>query len=489
MEYRVDDFVELIDEEIKLIGDFPEKEITGMLQEVMQESAVLFVDGKSVAVSDVNRVFLLDEAQEKWELFVPDTVFEQGETSFFSAQQIETLVGEEVKLVHMVEEDEVQVKSKIEFFDAENKLVYLTSQLDTPIALDDIVYIYIKDENGEEVELVPDNYFPSNEEDEYLPVQFRQFMYKYIRLVLPIPDSDEDVLEFKGKLIQVDEVEEFLVIKEFPTLKILVTEILEAYLITNNGDEQYIVPVIISGEDFSGVFGSDDKSGVYTHDLLNYLLGRFIKLRVEFEVESELKGELMEVNEGTIKLAGSDNLIPIEQIDAVFAKDSEGVWDFISPIHFDYRNNITSAYKHDNLQQWVGKKMLVSTLLPLDGVADIPGIIESVSDLGIVFKEAINPIYWEQIVDIYTLNAMGINGFVLPETGEEEDKETFPFSQNELITILMRTVKLFGSFGDKDKVEGLILKCFYNKGYLILSENPQKAIPFTSVTKYEFLSN
>jgi hypothetical protein len=92
-------------------------------------------------------------------------------------------------------------------------------------------------------------------------------------------------------------------------------------------------------------------------------------------------------------------------------------------------------------------------------------------------------------VDIYTLNPMGISGFVLPETGEEEDKETFPFSQNELITILMRTVKLFGSFGEKDKMEGLILKCFYNKGYLILSENPQKAIPFTSITKYEFLSN
>jgi len=336
---------------------------------------------------------------------------------------------------------------------------------------------------------VPDNYFPSNEEDEYLPVQFRQFLYKYIRLVLPIPDSDDDVLEFKGKLIQVDEVEEYLVIKEFPTLKIIVSEILEAYLITNNGDEQYIVPAIISGEDFSGVFGSDDKSGVYTHDLLNYLLGRFIKLRVEFEVESELKGELMEVNEGTIKLAGSDNLIPIEQIDAVFAKDSEGVWDFITPIHFDYRNSITLSYKHENLQNWIGKKMMVSVLLPLDGVADIPGIIESVSDLGIVFKEAINPIYWEQIVDIYTLNAMGINGFVLPETGEEEDKETFPFSQNELITILMRTVKLFGTFGEKDKMEGLILKCFYNKGYLILSENPQKAIPFTSITKYEFLSN
>jgi len=48
---------------------------------------------------------------------------------------------------------------------------------------------------------------------------------------------------------------------------------------------------------------------------------------------------------------------------------------------------------------------------------------------------------------------------------------------------------LEGNFEDKTILEGMIIKCNFNKGYVIMSNQPDKPIPIIKIHKYSMLNN
>jgi hypothetical protein len=53
----------------------------------------------------------------------------------------------------------------------------------------------------------------------------------------------------------------------------------------------------------------------------------------------------------------------------------------------------------------------------------------------------------------------------------------------------MRSVKLNGAFDDKTQLEGMVIKCNFNKGYLIMSNQPDQPIPVIHIAQYSMLNN
>lgn len=491
MHYTLENIKEIMDEEVVIIGDFAHGEITGTLEEVMGDSGILFIGGKSIAIADITEIYLFDESGETY-LFDPsyERVDENDEVGVFSDEQFLSLEGEYVTVVKLAEEGEEILQGIVVKVDLDKQLLTLENWENQPIQFNEVISLRVKDEKGEEVELAPENYLSAfNEDEQYAVTQFYALIKSQVRIVVAADDLE---LEIRGTLEKViPENGGYLILKEQKGNMIPVIDILDFFVITNNGDEQFLVPLLQGGDLGYTAFEIGDSPGYYSPDVLQFLVNREVKLKGDFDGVSEITGLLTEVNEALFKLANSENFYVIEDVSGVFVRDSKRKWDYVPPITFEHRNKMSGAYESMLLGGLIGKKVVFTISLIQGGVTELCGYVKSINNenFAIIIEEENTEIELPFVLDIYLVNEKGLLQFINPKSGIAEDRSLYKYSENELLSLLMRSVQLDGDFGDQTHLEGMVTKCNYHKGYIILSNQPDQPIPVINISKYTMLNN
>jgi hypothetical protein len=139
----------------------------------------------------------------------------------------------------------------------------------------------------------------------------------------------------------------------------------------------------------------------------------------------------------------------------------------------------------------IGKKVVFTISLIQGGVTELCGYVKSINNenFAIIIEEENTEIELPFVLDIYLVNEKGLLQFINPKSGIAEDRSLYKYSENELLSLLMRSVQLDGDFGDQTHLEGMVTKCNYHKGYIILSNQPDQPIPVINISKYTMLNN
>jgi ribosome maturation factor RimP len=491
MHYTLDDLKEIMDEEVVIVGDFASGEVTGTLEEVMGDSGILFIGGKGIAITDITEIYLFDESGETY-LFDPakERLEDNDEVGVFSDEQFLSLEGEFVTVVKLAEEGEEILQGIVIKVDVDKQLLTLENWENKPIHFNEVITLKVKDENGEEVELAPENYLSAfNEEEQYAVSQFYALIKSQVRIVVAADDLE---LEIRGTLEKVlPENGGFLVLKEQKGNMIPVIDILDFFVITNNGDEQFLVPLLQGGDLGYSAFEIGEGLGYYSPDVLQYLVNREVKFKGDFEGVYEISGLLTEVNEALFQLKGHAKHFVIEDISGVYVRDSKHKWDYVPPITFEHRNKMSGAYEPMVLDWLIGKKAVFTISLLQGGVAELSGYVKSIDNANftIHIEEQNTEFELPLVLDIYLVNEQGVLQFINPKSGIAEDRTLYKFSENELLSLLMRSVKFEGDFEDNAPLEGMMTKCNFQKGYVVLSNHPDQPIPIMKIKKYSMVNN
>jgi len=485
MKYTIEALQELIGEEI-LVKIFSEETlIRGVVQDVIIESNLLLLDVKSIEVDEIEEIFQFDEDGTPYLVEEEDGL----QTGVYSDEQFEALIGEYVIITKIEDDVEHTIEGVVSSVDIEEQILYLDGNFD-PIDLAEIIVIKVKDANGLEIELAPDNYLSAfGNEEQYLPEQFISLKRQFLRFTY-IDTENETEIAVKGQLILVD-LEEggTLELKEHANVKYFIPNILDCFLITNNGDEQYILPAYQPSVEQAEFLNQLSDGGNYPPDFLNIFLNMEIKIRGDFGDHAELQGKLLKIDDNLVYLENIVSEIYTDNIDSLFIKQNTGEWNFVSSLSFDHRNMQIGTYDKVQLEKLINKSVALAYLLNDDGIVEIPGVIAKIENDCIYLNGFEQAFLIARIYDIFFTNKTGIASFILPTSCEAEPATDIKFSHNELLALLMRRVRLEGLFGDLQRLEGMILKCYYNKGYLVLAEFPNLAIPFSSIKSYSLVSN
>jgi ribosome maturation factor RimP len=376
MRYTLEDLKEIMDEEVVIVGDFDAGEITGTLEEVMGDSGILFIGGKSIAIADITEIYLFDDAGETY-LFDPSEHMEDDEVGVFSDEQFLSLKGEYVTIVKLASEGEEILQGVVVKVDLEKQLLTLENWENKPIQFNEVITLKVKDENGDELELAPENYLSAfNEDEQYAISQFYALIKSQVRIVVAANDLE---IEVRGTLEKVSPEEGgYLVLKEQKGSKIPIVDILDFFVITNNGDEQFLVPLLQGGDMGYSAFEMGDGMGYYSPDILQYLVNREVKLKGDFDGAYEIKGLLIEVNEALFKLKNIAKDFVIEDISGVYVQDKNRKWDYVPPITFEHRNKVAGAYDPLLLDGLIGNKAVFTISLLQGGVAELSGYVKSI---------------------------------------------------------------------------------------------------------------
>jgi len=476
---------ELIGEEILVKISSEEMLIRGFVQDVLIDNNLLLLDVKSIDVEEIEEIFQFDEEGTPYLVEEEDGL----QSGVYSDEQFESLIGEFVIITKIEDDIEQTISGVVTTVDIEEQILYLEGNFE-PIDLAEIIVIKIKDTNGLEIELAPDNYLSAfGTEEQYLPEQFISLIKQYLRFTY-IDTENETEIAVKGQLILVD-LEEggTLEIKEQANTKYFIPNILDCFLITNNGDEQYILPAYQPSMEQAEFLNQLSDAGNYPPDFLNIFLNMEIKIRGDFGDNSELQGKLLKIDDSLVYLENVVSEIYTDNIDSLFVKQNTGEWNFVSSLSFDHRNFDIGSYNREHVEKLVNQSIAIAYLLNDDGIVEIPGVITKIENDCIYLSGFDQAFLIARIYDIFFTNKTGIESFILPETCEAEPATDIKFSHNELLALLMRRVRLEGLFGDLQRLEGMILKCYYNKGYLVLAEFPNLSIPFSSIKSYSLVSN
>lgn len=490
MQYSQEDLMEIMDEEVVILGDFDAKEIKGTLEEVMGDSGIIFIGGKSISISDITEIYLFNDDGEAY-LYDPSKEREEDEVGVFSDDQFLSLEGEFIVVVKLSESGEEILKGIVKHVDIEKQILILENWENSPILFNEVITLKVKDENGLEVELAPENYLSAfNEEEQYSVSQFYVLIKNQVRVVIAVGDDEE--IEVRGTLEKVSpDNGGYIMLKEHKETQILVAEILDFFVITNNGDEQFLIPLIQGGDLGYSAFELGDNIGYYSPDILQYLVNREVKLKGDFDGIPEIRGVLVHVNDALFKLNNSSKDYVIEEVSSVYVLDMKRKWDYVPPITFEHRNVLSGAYEPMILDWMIGKKAVVTIGLLQGGVAEVAGYIKNIDidNFTLKLEEASTEIEFPLILDIYLVNEQSLLQFINPKNGIAEERKLYKYSENELLSFLMRNIKLEGNFEDKTILEGMIIKCNFNKGYVIMSNQPDKPIPIIKIHKYSMLNN
>ena len=300
MQYTIDDLMEIMDEEVVIVGTFASGKITGTLEEIMGDSGILFIGGKSISISEITEVYLFDDSGETY-LYDPFEENQEDESGVFSIHQFIAILNENVIITIIKDDGEQVINGKVVNVNLDTQTLIIDH--DEPIGFNVVITIKIIESSGKVIELVPENYmsaFEDEEDEQYVVSQFYPLLKNHVRVVIIVDDIE---LEIKGILhkIHPDGVG-FIELKEQKVNKIPVPDILDFFVITNNGDEQFLVP-LFQGSDFNfSSYDLGDGIGYYSPDILQYLVNRNIKLKGDFEGKYQIKGLLIEVNEALFKL-------------------------------------------------------------------------------------------------------------------------------------------------------------------------------------------
>ena len=491
MKYTLEDLKEIMDEEVVILGDFPSGEVTGTLEEVMGDSGILFIGGKSISISDITEIYLFDDTGETY-LYDPLSEQETDEVGVFSDEQFLSLQGEYVTIVKLSKDAEEILQGKVLNVDLDKQILTLENWEANPIQFNEVITIKVKDSAGVEVELAPENYlsaFNEDEQEQYAVTQFYSLIKSQVRVVIAV---DELELELRGTLEKVyPEDGGFIELKEQKGNRIPVIDILDFFVITNNGDEQFLVPLFQGGELAFSTFDMGEGIGYYSPDILQYLVNRKVKIKGDFDGINQLKGLLVEVNDALFKIDNTAKDFEIEDVSGVFVQDSKGKWDYVPPVAFEHRNTMSGTYEPKNLDWLISKKATFTIGLMQGGVVELSGHVKAINseNFTLQLEEESTELEFPFIMDIYLIDENGLLSFIDPKTGIAEDRKLYKFSENELLSLLMRNIKLEGVFGEVLFLEGLIIKCNFNKGYLIMSNAPDSPIPIIGIAKYSMRSN
>lgn len=491
MKYTLEDIKEIMDEEVVILGDFPSGEVTGTLEEVMGDSGILFIGGKSISISDITEIYLFDDTGETY-LYDPLSEQETDEVGVFSDEQFLSLQGEYVTIVKLSKDAEEILQGKVLNVDLDKQILTLENWEANPIQFNEVITIKVKDSTGVEVELAPENYlsaFNEDEQEQYAVTQFYSLIKSQVRVVIAVDDLE---LELRGTLEKVyPEDGGFIELKEQKGNRIAVIDILDFFVITNNGDEQFLVPLFQGGELAFSTFDMGEGIGYYSPDILQYLVNRKVKIKGDFDGINQLKGLLVEVNDALFKIDNTAKDFEIEDVSGVFVQDSKGKWDYVPPVAFEHRNTMSGTYEPKNLDWLISKKATFTIGLMQGGVVELSGHVKAINsdNFTLHLEEENTELEFPFIMDIYLIDENGLLSFIDPKTGIAEDRKLCKFSENELLSLLMRNVKLEGVFGESSFLEGLIIKCNFNKGYLIMSNAPDFPIPIIGIAKYSMRTN